>query len=79
MSGLMVGPAWWMRTEHIKAQGVTFTIHGVHSLKSNDLWGGGFRLAQEFLQVFGIIMAEDILWNPTVTDALDHGGMIPSI
>lgn len=55
------------------------TIHRMHSLKGHNLGGLGVCFAQQLLQVFGVVMAEDEALSSAVPDALNHGGMVPHV
>lgn len=55
------------------------TIHGVNSLESHNFWCLGIGLLKKFLQVAWVIVSEDKLDCTTVTNALDHGGMIACV
>jgi len=60
--------------------GVTpLTIHGVDGLEGDDLGDPGGAAPQKFIQVVGVVVAEDVLGDPAAPDALDHGGVVPLV
>lgn len=55
------------------------TSHGVDGFEGYDLGLPGIGLLQELLQVLHVIVAEHMLRNAAVADALDHRGVVASI
>jgi len=55
------------------------TGHRVNRLESDDLGDRWIYCAQKFTQVSRVVVAEDVTWNSTVSDALDHWSVISSI
>lgn len=53
--------------------------HGVDSLKGNDFGDGRIEGLEELLEMGGVVVAEDHLFNAGVLDALDHGGVVHGV
>lgn len=60
------------RIVRYKKRRTAITIHGVHGLKGNYLRGIDSGLAQKLLKMLGVVVSENMLWDATVSDALDH-------
>lgn len=58
---------------------MVFTVHWVHCFKCHYFGCFGVSALQQFLQVLAIIVAEDEPLGSTVSDALNHRCMVPSI
>ena len=55
------------------------TGHGMYRLERNDSWNGRIHFGKQFLQMFWIIVAEEMLRNTAVSYSLNHRRMIASI
>ena len=55
------------------------TCHGMDGFKCHNLGNCWIHLLQKCLQMVWVIVFKDVFGNLTVSDTLNHGGMVASI
>ena len=55
-------------------------IYHKTSLKISDYLGNiVINFGEEFFQMLGVVVLEDVLGHATILDPLDHGGVVTSV
>lgn len=55
------------------------TGHGVDGLKGDYFRSGRIGLGEQFLEMFWVVVSEDVPRNSAVTDSLDHRRVVPRV